>query len=96
MDAAKHVGMHPKLEEPKYFPGFHAGLIVEVLYALGPMVPPAYEVSVEQSLSLTNEYGERKDYVPDARIDVVEPAQLSTATAVATDIAPEFLMESPI
>lgn len=95
MDTAKHVGMHPRLEEPKYFPGFHAGLIIEVFYALGPAVPPAYEVTVEQSLSLTNEYGERKDYVPDARIDLVEPARSATATATATDIAPEFLLESP-
>lgn len=95
MSASKHVGMHPELEQPKYFPGFHAGVITELLYALGPSVPPAYEVTVEHSVSLTNELGERKDYVPDARIDLAEPVLSGIATASATAIAPDFLLESP-
>lgn len=95
MDASTHVGMHPGLEEPDRFHDFHTSIIVDIRYALAPALPITYEISVEKTLSLFDDFGERKDYVPDARIDVVETSLSSAATVTTTEFEPNFLLESP-
>ena len=86
--------MLPALEQPDYFPQLHAALCVEILYWLAPRLPEAYQISVEQGLSMSGPGGKAKRYRPDARIDRVESPSEAYVTEVAVD-TPSFTVEAP-
>lgn len=95
MDKPTFVGMHPQLETPKYFPGFHAGLIVEIMYALNPVLPQQYQITVEGGVSMIDESGERQRYIPDARIDLTDTGVAVAPSEVGT-LAPQFTVSNPV
>ena len=88
------VGMHPTLEQPRYFPDLHASLCVDVRYWLAPRLPERYAISVERGLSMTDEFGAPKQYRPDARIDRVESPETPYADAVTVQ-PPSFTVDVP-
>ena len=69
---SQHTGMHPTLEQPRYFPDLHASLCVDIRYWLAPRLPDRYSISVERGLSTTDAAGALKQYRPDTRIDCAE------------------------
>lgn len=78
----QHTGMHPALEQPKYFPDLHASLCVDIRYWLAPRLPERYTISVERGLSMTDESGAAKQYRPDASIDRAESPEAPYADAI--------------
>ena len=44
--------MHPKLETPGEFRGFHNGLITLIHFYLAPRLPEPYRATVESSITL--------------------------------------------
>ncbi len=83
-------GFDPFLEDQGYWRGFHTVFLTEALYFLTERMPDAYEVLVEERLSLAHESDGRpyRDVIPDAVIlrthhpsqPEREPASTATAT----------------
>ena len=88
------VGMHPTLEQPRYFPDLHASLNVYIRDWLAPRLPERYSISVERGLSMTDPSGASKQYRPDARIDRVESPETPYADAVTVQ-PPSFTVDVP-
>lgn len=88
----QHTGMHPALEQPKYFPDLHASLSVYIRDWLAPRLPERYSISVERGLSMTNESGVAKQYRPDASIDQVKSSEVPYADAIVVQ-PPSFSVE---
>mgnify|MGYP006266194047 FL=1 len=91
---AQHTGMHPTLEQPRYFPDLHASLCVDIRYWLAPRLPERYAISVERGLSMTDESGAPKQYRPDASIDRAEAPDTSYADATSVQ-PPSFTVDVP-
>ncbi len=88
------IGMHPMLEEPRFFPDLHASLCVDIRYWIAPRLPERYTISVERGLSMTGPSGKSKQYRPDARIDRVEsPDPPYSDTVIAQP--PSFMVDIP-
>ena len=86
--------MHPKLEDPEQFSGFHNGLITNIHYWLAARLPKQYIAAVETNISLHGLPGAVRRYGPDADIrkTLESPsATYTTAQPIITD--PEFFME---
>lgn len=88
----QHTGMHPTLEQPRYFPDLHASLCVDIRYWLAPRLPERYTISVERGLSMTDESGATKQYRPDASIDRAESPEAPYADAIVVQ-PPSFSVE---
>ena len=88
------VGMHPTLEQPRYFPDLHASLNVYIRDWLAPRLPERYSISVERGLSMTDPSGASKQYRPDARIDRVESPETPYADASVVQ-PPSFTVDVP-
>jgi hypothetical protein len=88
----QHTGMHPALEQPKYFPDLHASLCVDIRYWLAPRLPERYTISVERGLSMADESGAAKQYRPDASIDRAESPEAPYADAIVVQ-PPSFSVE---
>jgi hypothetical protein len=95
MDESTTIGMHPGLETPKYFPGFHAGLIVEIMYALNPVLPETYQITVEGGVTVVDEMGDIQRYVPDAHIELIN-SDVVTSSGEANILVPEFTIRNPV
>lgn len=88
------IGMHPMLEEPRFFPDLHASLNIYIRDWIAPRLPEQYAISVERGLSMTGQSGDTKHYRPDARIDRVEspdPPYSDTENAQP----PSFMVDIP-
>lgn len=90
----QHAGMHPTLEQPRYFPDLHASFNVYIRDWLAPRLPERYTISVERGLSMTNESGVAKQYRPDASIDRAEAPDTSYAGATTLQ-PPSFTVDVP-
>ncbi|WP_052516139.1 DUF4058 family protein [Phaeodactylibacter xiamenensis] len=88
----QHTGMHPTLEQPRYFPDLYASLCVDIRYWLAPRLPERYTISVERGLSMTDESGATKQYRPDASIDRAESPEAPYADAIVVQ-PPSFSVE---
>lgn len=88
------VGMHPTLEQPRYFPDLHISLNVEIRYWITPRLPEYYTISVERGLSMLDRTGAKKHYRPDARIDRVESPDASYANTIVVQ-PPSFAVGNP-
>ncbi|MEO0339171.1 MAG: DUF4058 family protein [Bacteroidota bacterium] len=88
------VGMHPSLELPKYFPGLHISLCVEINYWIVPRLPEHYTISVERGLSMLDWSGEKKRYRPDARIDRAESPKVPYEGTTVIQ-PPSFALANP-
>mgnify|MGYP006273940643 CR=1 FL=1 len=91
---AHHTGMHPALEQPRYFPDLHASLCVDIRYWLAPHLPERYTISVERGLSMMDESGAPKQYRPDASIDRAEAPDTSYADSTVVQ-PPSFTVDAP-
>jgi len=90
----QHIGMHPTLEQSRYFPDLHASLNVYIRDWLAPRLPERYTISVERGLSMTDASGASKPYRPDARIDRAESPETSYAETIAVQ-PPSFTVDIP-
>ena len=90
----QHTGMHPTLEQPRYFPDLHASFNVYIRDWLSPHLPERYTISVERGLSMTNESGVAKQYRPDDSIDRTEAPEASYADTIVVQ-PPSFTVEVP-
>ncbi len=91
---AQHTGMHPALEQPRYFPDLHASLNVYIRDWLAPRLPERYSISVERGLSTADASGASKQYRPDTRIDRAEAPDTPYADAIAVQ-PPSFTVAIP-
>jgi len=76
----QRTGMHPTLEQPKYFPDLHASFNVYIRDWLAPRLPECYTISVERGLSMVDESGASKQYRP----DILQYCDIKTISAYAT------------
>ena len=90
----QHIGMHPTLEQPGYFPDLHASLSVYIRDWLAPRLPEHYSIAVERGLSMTDASGASKQYRPDTRIDRAEAPDTPYADAVVVQ-PPSFTVDIP-
>ncbi len=88
----QHTGMHPTLEQPRYFPDLHASLSVYTRDWLAHRLPERYTISVERGLSMTDESGAAKQYRPDASIDRAESPEAPYTDAIVVQ-PPSFSVE---
>jgi len=90
----QHTGMHPTLEQPRYFPDLHASLSVYIRDWLAPRLPERYSISVERGLSMIDEPGASKQYRPDVSIDRAESPEVSYADTIVVQ-PPSFTVDAP-
>jgi hypothetical protein len=91
---SQHTGMHPTLEQPRYFPDLHASLCVDIRYWLDPRLPDRYSISVKRGLSTTDAAGAAKQYRPDASIDRAESPETPYAESIVVQ-PPSFNVDIP-
>ena len=85
--------MHPELEQPKYFHGFHTVYLTQIYFWLTEHLPAPYTARVQSNLSLTTVDNEPRRYEPDVHVVHPKGMPLQGRASVGSWTKPSFAVD---